>query len=1372
MSELTQPDPSAPRPNPTVRLAFPDMEKPGERIGHYKLLQLIGEGGMGSVWMAEQTEPVRRRVALKVIKLGMDTKQVIGRFEAERQALALMDHTNIAKVLDAGATENGRPFFAMELVKGIPITRYCDDHKLNTEERLKLFTDVCHAIQHAHQKGIIHRDIKPSNILVTLNDGVPMPKVIDFGIAKATGGQTLTDKTVFTALEQFIGTPAYMSPEQAEMNSLDIDTRSDIYALGVLLYELLTGKTPFDAKALVAKGLDEIRRIIREEEPPRPSTRLSTLDVKEQTILASQRHSEPPKLVGIIRGDLDWIVMKTLEKDRTRRYDTANGLAMDVQRYLNSEPIVARPPSNLYRFQKLIRRNKLAFAAGTAVATSLLIGLALTTWMFFKERMARTEATVARQSEMQQRLQAEAAEKAAETQARRAEASALQANRTLSDSDFLQASRLIAEGENDLAMAYLSRSLSADPKNAAALTRLTTLLMYQPFHHLMLHQAEGVNSVKFSPDGGRLVTASSDGSARVWDAHTGLPLTEPIKHAKSVRDAQFSPDGKRIVTASDDGTARVWDARTGQPLTEPLTHAFTLDDFKALEEVERRSKEDSKKDWAELAFKEFNAFKEETGGLRVTRAQFSSDGKRIVSTDAMLIFSSEHQATVHVWDAHSGQRLSRRIIEPLDRSSVLVEFSPDGEWAITPGEESNAASLWDVQTGRQLIVMKHNEEVKSAHFSKDAKRIVTVSDDGTARVWDAQTGQPLTEPLKHDLDPLYTNRLHMVCSAEFSQDGKRVVTASRDGTARVWDAQTGQPVGQSFKHDGNVFSAQFSSDGGRVVTLSPWTPRVWSVQTGQMLSALKDKVGTDSVQISPDGIRIATISRNDSAGVWDLRPGQPLTEPLQHKMPAKAVQFSPDSQRIATASENDSAQVWDARTGKALGVPIKHNEGVLQSPFSPDGRRLVTVSTNGCARVWDLVTGRSLMQTLEHDGRVASAQFSPDGRLLVTTAKLKNPGRGWFGWTSEHQKNAWVWDVQTAKLLTKVTHDSGVFWSEFSPDGKQILTVSDDWTVRVWDARTGQRLTELEHDKRFESAHFSPDGKQIVTGGYGGARVWDAQTGQPLTEMMSHNSPVTSARFSPDGMRIVTIASGHSAANPDNGARIWDAQTGRPLSGLMQHSNPVDSAEFSPDGKRILTIARADTGYVADPRGDTVYVWDAQSGQPLVEPFRHRKPVSSAQFSPDGKRIATVSDDGLARVWNLSPSQQDCPDWLHQLVEAISGQRLNEQGASEPTKLNRAETINQIRVKLDSESTDDDWVIWVRWFLADRSTRTISPFSKITVPEYIENRLNENTPASLAQAEPLALGNSALLERISAARKKLEPSRPKPTDSQIDKSTP
>src|SRR5438552_687281 len=359
---------------PTIRLDVPNEQGPGTMIGRYKLLEKVGEGGFGTVYVAEQREPVKRRVALKIIKLGMDTKQVIARFEAERQALALMDHPNIAKVLEAGATDTGRPYFVMELVRGIKITEFCDEKSVPTADRLKLFTQVCQAIQHAHQKGVIHRDIKPSNILVTVNDGVPVPKIIDFGIAKATAGP-LTDKTFFTAFEQFIGTPAYMSPEQAEMTSLDIDTRTDIYSLGVLLYELLTGRPPFDPSELLQSGLDEMRRTIREQEPDRPSTRLSTMAEGELTKVAKHRHTEAPRLIHLVPRDLDWIAMRCLEKDRTRRYETANGLASDIQRHLDNEPVVARPPSTLYRIQKFVRRNKAAALAAAVIVFALILGL-------------------------------------------------------------------------------------------------------------------------------------------------------------------------------------------------------------------------------------------------------------------------------------------------------------------------------------------------------------------------------------------------------------------------------------------------------------------------------------------------------------------------------------------------------------------------------------------------------------------------------------------------------------------------------------------------------------------------------------------------------------------------------------------------------------------------------------------------------------------------------------------------------------------------------------------------------------------------------------------------------------------------------------
>jgi len=356
--------------NPAV---VSQVEKSGDLIGRYTLLQQIGEGGMGTVWMAEQHRP-DRRVAIKLVKIGMDTRQFLARFQTEQQALALMDHPYIAKVHDTGATDKGRPYFVMELVHGIPITGYCNRENLTVRERLDLLVKVCLGIQHAHQKGVIHRDIKPSNILVTKVDGEAVPKIIDFGIAKAAQGK-LVDETLFTAFEQFLGTPAYMSPEQADKTMLEVDTRSDVYNLGVLMYELLTGQTPFDSKELLAAGIEEMRRTIREREPVRPSTRLSKLLAAELTTTARQQRMEAPKLIHFLRGDLDCIAMKCLEKDRKRRYETVNDLAMDIQCFLENKPVVARPPSHLYRLRKLVRRNRLFLMAITFIVLSLLLGI-------------------------------------------------------------------------------------------------------------------------------------------------------------------------------------------------------------------------------------------------------------------------------------------------------------------------------------------------------------------------------------------------------------------------------------------------------------------------------------------------------------------------------------------------------------------------------------------------------------------------------------------------------------------------------------------------------------------------------------------------------------------------------------------------------------------------------------------------------------------------------------------------------------------------------------------------------------------------------------------------------------------------------------
>ena len=560
-------------------VTLPAEEALGDTIGRYKLLEKIGEGGFGIVYVAEQTEPVKRRVALKIIKLGMDTRQIVARFEAERQALALMEHPNIAKVFDAGATETGRPYFVMELVRGTRITEHCDKNKLSTRKRLDLFMRVCRAIEHAHQKGIIHRDIKPSNILVTVNDGVPVPKVIDFGIAKATQGN-LTDKTVFTHADQFVGTPAYMSPEQAGLGELDIDTRSDIYSLGVLLYELLTGETPLESKNLLARGIDEMRRLIRDWEPQLPSIRLHKQGAKDQTTVAKKHGTDAPKLIKMVRGDLDWVVMKCLEKDRSRRYDSAAELTAEIARFLADEAVLARPPSKVYRFKKMVRRNQLAFAAGGIVLASLIIGLVVTSWFVFKEKQERQIAeqasdvaernlkiAVAERAKAEQALaQAEAAHEqstadqkrsiAAESQAEGARreadeshhkaevalqlaredrdktiAAELRASNALAQA---QAARKQAEASDARATDALAKRDAADKAAAAetALRQQTETTLRQTSNALAKAEAEAKGNAARADQAQRTISNLLDAAIAPW-SWSGADLSNAIAQAQS-----------------------------------------------------------------------------------------------------------------------------------------------------------------------------------------------------------------------------------------------------------------------------------------------------------------------------------------------------------------------------------------------------------------------------------------------------------------------------------------------------------------------------------------------------------------------------------------------------------------------------------------------------------------------------------------------------------------------------------------------------------------------------------------------------------------------------------------------------------------------
>ncbi|MFO1502089.1 MAG: serine/threonine-protein kinase [Verrucomicrobiota bacterium] len=554
-------------------------EKSGDLIGRYRLRERLGEGGCGLVYVAEQIQPVRRRVAIKVIKLGMDTKAVVARFEAERQALAMMDHPHIARVLDAGTTEAGRPYFVMELVHGIRITDYCDQTNLTTQERVNLFVKVCHGVQHAHQKGIIHRDIKPSNILVTLHDGIPVPKVIDFGIAKAIEGR-LGDATVYTHLHQFIGTPAYMSPEQAEMSGLDIDTRSDIYSLGVLLYELLVGSPPFDANELIAAGLEVMRKTIREREPVRPSSLLANLCENEQTTAAKRRGANAHGLIHLLSGDLDWIVMKCLEKDRTRRYETANDLAADLKRYLDNETVLARPPSPIYRCQKLLRRHGLAVGATGGVALALIAGTLVSTWQARQASKARQSAIFARQQES-------SARQAADRNQQRAERGELAVRRSLYASDMKLAMQAWDAGEINRARDLLLAHVPAP--NQEDLRGFDWRLLWglcRPDESIVLPFESSIwDGLALSANGKLVAMGGPNGRLQLWDLHQQRAVGQLRGHALQVCCLAFSPDGRVLASGSGGlfapnqaGELKLWNLESRTLITNLFGHSLCIND--------------------------------------------------------------------------------------------------------------------------------------------------------------------------------------------------------------------------------------------------------------------------------------------------------------------------------------------------------------------------------------------------------------------------------------------------------------------------------------------------------------------------------------------------------------------------------------------------------------------------------------------------------------------------------------------------------------------------------------------------------------------------------------------------------------------------
>ena len=677
--------------------------------GRYKLIEQIGEGGMGTVWMAQQTEPVKRMVAVKLIKAGMDSKSVLARFEAERQALALMDHPNIAKVLDAGATDDGRPFFVMELVKGVSITRYCDERKLPLKKRLELFISICHAVQHAHQKGVIHRDLKPSNVLVAQYDDQPVPKVIDFGIAKAAG-QPLTDRTLVTGFGAIEGTPEYMSPEQAQLNQLDIDTRSDIYSMGVLLYELLTSSTPVTRHELEKAGLLEVLRIIREQEPPRPSTRLNSSATLPE--IAASRGSDPGALAGLIRNDLDWIVMKSLEKDRNRRYETVNGFADDIQRYLDGDAVNAHPPSTAYRFKKFFRRHRVGIATASAFVGMLIASIGVTGAFAVNARRARNEAVQnATKADLNAALYKQASREAT---IGRVDAElrtiGFQIDHDISQREehgpvaFLHLTKPLNLGEGKVNLETLPAELKSRLRSYRQFIAAFALSQYGLLPTLR-HPEGPITFHKLSPDGKSIITRGDEGIARLWDTRSATMITELRQGSEQVVNCGFSPDGKTLFTSDHDSVVRLWDVETGKVTRKMTPLAETRNEYPA------------------------NSTLREVMAWWDIRNPVQLGNRRVLLTPKVVKrvgegYRIEDLGTVQLLDSKTGSVLAR-----LDTSGKPLHdstFAFEGKW-ITAIEADRDLVVFSAEDGRQIGRLVHPSGIGGVAVSPSGKRIATTT---------------------------------------------------------------------------------------------------------------------------------------------------------------------------------------------------------------------------------------------------------------------------------------------------------------------------------------------------------------------------------------------------------------------------------------------------------------------------------------------------------------------------------------------------------------------------------------------------------------------------------------------------------------------
>jgi serine/threonine protein kinase/WD40 repeat protein len=1084
------------------------LEKAGDRIGRYKLLQQIGEGGMGVVYMAEQEEPVRRLVALKIIKLGMDTRQVVARFEAERQALAMMDHPNIAKVLDAGATESGRPYFVMELVRGVPITEYGDKNCLPTRERLDLFIQVCRAVQHAHQKGVIHRDLKPSNILVTLNDGVPWPMIIDFGIAKATN-QRLTEKTLFTHFAQMIGTPAYMSPEQAEMSRLDVDTRTDIYALGVLLYELLTGTTPFPTKELLSLGYREMQRTILEKEPLRPSTRLSTMAHEERSVVAKQRSQEASALEKLFRGDLDWIAMKCLEKDRTRRYETANGLAMDIQRHLDNEPVLARPPSQWYRLQKTYRRHRLAFASATFVVGAVFIALIAVALAARRENHARVRESAQRHIAEQERRRAEINEhaaKAAEMQAveqrERAEASEKAAYQRTYASDMNLAQQALAESDLGRSKRLLNEYADKDLRGwewrylwqQTQSDALATLFTMPGWTYCARSSADG-SWLAFMDSTTALIhvwdrtKATTVAKLQGIDVGSAWPVFGPVTSLLAYQ-GQLESD-------TDSHGILLWDARAGRKVLELPTGTVRGFGFSRDEKFVVTCSHDLGVVRWELP-----------GGRLVSSnsfANFAPASQFEVTGEGDRVVLANYEGDYTMMDLRTGKELWRHR-KILKENGAIGLSADDRILAVGSGSSGGPIVLYETATGRELGRLEgHRNAVRAMAFWPDGTRLASASYDQTIRVWDIQNPAHVPPPR------ILRGHKQGVWGLTLLPGSNHLVSACKDGEVCLWDASSDRRPTQSGEHSlSNMTAWAFSPDNRSIfaVDLAARDLVEWSWTNGaEQRSPLAFSPGADSACWSSDGSSLAVGATNGSVQVWELPSKTLMTQFSIGTNAVAPLQFHYRERQLAVivAQENSPPllEVWG--TGPAqrfvsrslprdLQPALEENLRNFSSLMSRDLSQTLVRTHSGAdpkdrrALLWSPADNRLVDLGRCDEVMVGGVAFSPNGQLVAVT--------GFSGWT-------WVWDTRTgrsvAKLAAFLNAAAGV---TFSPDGKRLVVGGGaDQVCRIWDTGTWRELISLSANVSwFDELRFSPDGNLIGARTPEGLHYWRAPSWEEIAK--------------------------------------------------------------------------------------------------------------------------------------------------------------------------------------------------------------------------------------------------------------------------------